>query len=354
MQKNSIDKTNPVSSMTLAIRQDVSLKSLNTFGIEAKAHFFVEVQNKDELINILLNNDFKDMPKFILGGGSNILLTKDFEGLVIKINIRGIEKIKEDAESVWVRAGAGENWHGFVLYCLENGWNGVENLSLIPGTVGAAPMQNIGAYGVEIKEVFDSLVAVNRADGELLTFSKEACQFGYRESIFKNEVKNQYVIVNVTFRLSKKANFNISYGALAQTLASMSVTTLTAKAISQAVIRIRQSKLPNPEHIGNAGSFFKNPEISKMQFDELKARYPTIPNYPVSEQTVKVPAAWLIEQCGWKGKRIGNTGSHKDQALVLVNYGGATGQEIQALAEQIQQSVLEKFGIYLNMEVNVI
>ncbi len=351
MQKNSIDKSNP---MTLAIRQNVSLKSLNTFGIEAKAHFFVEVQNKDELINILLNNDFKDMPKFILGGGSNILLTKDFEGLVIKINIKGIEKIKEDAESVWVRAGAGENWHEFVLYCLENGWNGVENLSLIPGTVGAAPMQNIGAYGVEIKEVFDSLVAVNRANGELQTFSKEACQFGYRESIFKNEVKNQYVIVNVTFRLSKKANFNISYGAVAQTLASMGVTALTAKAISQAVIKIRQSKLPNPEQIGNAGSFFKNPEISKEQFDVLKAIYPAIPNYPVGEQTVKVPAAWLIEQCGWKGKRIGNTGSHKDQALVLVNYGGATGQEIQALAEQIQQSVLEKFGIHLNMEVNII
>jgi UDP-N-acetylmuramate dehydrogenase len=340
--------------MTLPIQQDFSLQAFNTFGIEAQARFFAEVQSNEDLISLLLFKGFKNIRKLILGGGSNILLTQDFEGLVIKVGIKGIEKIREDGESVWVSVGAGENWHEFVLYCLENEWNGVENLSLIPGTVGAAPMQNIGAYGVEIKEVFDSLVAINIANGELRTFTKEECKFGYRESIFKNEVKNQYAIVNVTFRLSKKANFNISYGAVAQTLADMGVTTLSAKAISQAVIKIRQSKLPNPEQIGNAGSFFKNPEISQQLFDELKEKYPLIPSYPIDEQRVKVPAGWLIEQCGWKGRRIGNTGSHKDQALVLVNYGGATGQEIKSLAEQIQQSVLEKFGICLSMEVNII
>lgn len=340
--------------MTLPIQQDFSLQNFNTFGIKAQARFFAEVQSNEDLISLLLFKGFKNIRKLILGGGSNILLTQDFEGLVIKVGIKGIEKIREDEESVWVRAGAGENWHEFVLYCLENECNGVENLSLIPGTVGAAPMQNIGAYGVEIKEVFDSLVAINMMNGELRTFTKEECRFGYRESIFKNELKNQYVIVNVTFCLSKKANFNISYGAVAQTLADMGVTTLSAKAISQAVIKIRQSKLPDPKQIGNAGSFFKNPEISKKLFEELKAKYPAIPHYPIDEHRVKVPAGWLIEQCGWKGKRIGNTGAHKDQALVLVNYGGATGLEIKSLAEQIQQSVLEKFGIQLNMEVNII
>ncbi|SFE39996.1 UDP-N-acetylmuramate dehydrogenase [Thermoflexibacter ruber] len=340
--------------MTLPIQQDFSLQAFNTFGIEAQARFFAEVQSNEDLMSLLFFKGFKNIHRLILGGGSNILLTQDFEGLVIKIGIKGIEKIREDEESVWVNVGAGENWHEFVLYCLDNGWNGVENLSLIPGTVGAAPMQNIGAYGVEIKEVFDSLVAINMTNGELRTFTKEECKFGYRESIFKNELKNQYAIVNVTFRLTKKANFNISYGAVAQTLADMGVTTLSAKAISQAVIKIRQSKLPNPEQIGNAGSFFKNPEISKQLFEELKEKYPSIPSYPIDEQRVKVPAGWLIEQCGWKGKRIGNTGTHKDQALVLVNYGGATGQEIKSLAEQIQQSVVEKFGICLSMEVNII
>lgn len=340
--------------MTLPIQQDFSLQAFNTFGIEAQARFFAEVQSNEDLMSLLFFKGFKNIHRLILGGGSNILLTQDFEGLVIKIGIKGIEKIREDEESVWVNVGAGENWHEFVLYCLDNGWNGVENLSLIPGTVGAAPMQNIGAYGVEIKEVFDSLVAINMTNGEPRTFTKEECKFGYRESIFKNELKNQYAIVNVTFRLTKKANFNISYGAVAQTLADMGVTTLSAKAISQAVIKIRQSKLPNPEQIGNAGSFFKNPEISKQLFEGLKEKYPSIPSYPIDEQRVKVPAGWLIEQCGWKGKRIGNTGAHKDQALVLVNYGGATGQEIKSLAEQIQQSVLEKFGIHLSMEVNII
>ncbi|GAB4116884.1 MAG: UDP-N-acetylmuramate dehydrogenase [Thermoflexibacter sp.] len=340
--------------MTLPVQQDFPLQTFNTFGIEAEARFFAEVKSNEDLMSLLFFKGFKNIHKLILGGGSNILLTQDFEGLVIKIGIKGIEKIREDEESVWVKVGAGENWHEFVLYCLDNGWNGVENLSLIPGTVGAAPMQNIGAYGVEIKEVFDSLVAVNMTNGELRTFTKEECKFGYRESIFKNELKNQYAIINVTFRLTKKANFNISYGAVAQTLADMGITTLSAKAISQAVIKIRQSKLPNPKQIGNAGSFFKNPEISKQLFEEIKEKYPSTPSYPIDEQRVKVPAGWLIEQCGWKGKRIGNTGVHKDQALVLVNYGGATGQEIKSLAEQIQQSVLEKFGICLSMEVNII
>jgi UDP-N-acetylmuramate dehydrogenase len=341
---------------TYTVQHNISLKPYNTFGIEAKAHFFVEINSLSQLTDLIKSPDYQTLysEKLILGGGSNILLTKDFEGLVIKINIKGIEKVKVDDAKAWIKVGAGENWHSFVMYCIDNEWNGVENLSLIPGTVGAAPMQNIGAYGVEIKDIFDSLEAIDRATGKMVLFTKQECKFGYRESVFKHEFKNQYIIVNVTFCLSKNKQFNISYGAVSQTLAEMNVQTLSAKAISEAVIKIRQSKLPNPAQIGNAGSFFKNPEISKAQFIVLKEQYNTIPSYPVDEQNVKVPAGWLIEQCGWKGKKVGNTGVHKDQALVLVNYGDAKGSEIKALAEEIQASVWEKFKIDLKMEVNLV
>lgn len=340
--------------MPAHIQQNISLKSFNTFGIEAKGKFFVEVATADELKNILLLTDYQSMPKLILGGGSNLLFTQDFDGLVVKMGIRGIEKIREDDENVWIKVGAGEIWHDFVLYCIEQGWHGVENLSLIYGTVGAAPMQNIGAYGVEIKDIFDTLIAVDRQTGEQRVFTHTDCKFGYRESVFKQELKNRYVIAYVTFRLSKKPHFNTSYGAIQQTLTEMGADQLSAKVISDAVIKIRTSKLPNPAQFGNAGSFFKNPEILKIHFENLKESYPSLPSYPAGEQKVKVPAGWLVEQCGWRGKRIGNAGAHKDQALVIVNYGEANGLEVKNLALQIQQSVAEKFGIYLDMEVNLV
>lgn len=340
--------------MALQIQKDIFLKSFNTFGIEAKTKLFVEVSTIEELKSIFSNTEYQQVPIMVLGGGSNILFTQDFDGLIIKIGIKGIEKIREDSESVWIKAGAGENWHNFVLYCIDHGWYGAENLSLIYGTVGAAPMQNIGAYGVELKDIFDLLVAVDRKSGNQQFFNHEDCKFGYRESIFKQELKDKYVIAEVIFRLSKKPTFNVSYGGVQQILAEMGTNHLSAKAVSDAIIRIRQSKLPNPEKIGNAGSFFKNPEIFKNHFEKLKEQYPQMPSYPAGEQKVKVPAGWLIEQCGWRGKRIGNTGTYKDQALVIVNYGNAMGLEIKAIAMQIQQSVAEKFAIDLEMEVNIV
>lgn len=339
--------------MTLPIQKDVPLKPFNTFGIGAKAKLFVEVSTVSELKSVLLQAEQQQTPILILGGGSNILFTQDFDGLVIKINIRGIEKIREDGEHVWVKVGAGENWHEFVLYCIEQGWYGAENLSLIYGTVGAAPMQNIGAYGVEIKDIFDLLIAVDRKSGNQQFFTHADCKFAYRESVFKHELKDRYVIVEVIFQLAKKPSLNISYGAIQQMLAEIGTNHLSAKVLSDVIIKIRQSKLPNPEQIGNAGSFFKNPEIPKSHFENLREQYPQMPSYPAGEQKVKVPAGWLIEQCGWRGKRIGNTGAHKDQALVIVNYGNATGLEIKELASNIQQSVVEKFAIHLEMEVNL-
>lgn len=336
------------------IQQNVQLKPYNTFGLEATARYFVEVSSVEELKKILQNTDYQHLPKLILGGGSNMLLTKDFEGLVIKINIGGIEKVSEDAEQVILKVGAGVVWHQFVMHCVEQNLGGVENLSLIPGTVGAAPMQNIGAYGVEIKEVFVELEALNLETFEIETFDLKTCRFGYRESIFKHEAKGKYIIVSVSFHLQKHPKFNVSYGAINDTLAEMGVTELSIKAISDAVIHIRQSKLPNPAEIGNAGSFFKNPEIAKTQFEALKEKFPNVPSYPVNETTVKVPAGWLIEQAGWKGQRFGNVGVHTKQALVLVNYGGGKGLEIKELSEKIQASVSEKFGINLHAEVNFI
>ncbi|MCK8491892.1 UDP-N-acetylmuramate dehydrogenase [Spirosoma sp. RP8] len=340
----------------LTIESRVSLKPYNTFGIDVNARYWVEINQEADIQTLLQLTEFVDTPKLILGGGSNVLLCHDFNGLVVKMNIQGIEVVREDDDHVYLKAGAGISWHELVAFAIQHGYAGLENLSLIPGTVGAAPMQNIGAYGVELEQVFESLTAIHIPTGEKRTFNHADCAFGYRESVFKRELKGQYIITTVTFQLDKRPTFHTRYGAIQETLAEMGVPedNLTIKAISDAVIRIRRSKLPDPAQIGNAGSFFKNPEISKGQFDALKAEYPALPGYPIGDNTVKVPAGWLIEQAGWKGYRAGDAGVHAKQALVLVNYGYATGDEILVLARKVQQSVLEKFGIQISPEVNVV
>lgn len=340
----------------LTIQSHVSLKPHNTFRIDAQARYWVEIDNEDNLQTLLQLIEFMDTPKLILGGGSNVLLCQDFDGLVVKINIQGIEVVREDDDHVYLTAGAGVNWHELVMFCVEKGYAGMENLSLIPGTVGAAPMQNIGAYGVELEQIFDSLTAVHVLTGERRRFAHADCSFGYRESVFKRELKGQYIIASVTFKLNKRPIFHTRYGAIQETLTEMGVSDdqLTIKAISEAVIRIRRSKLPDPNEIGNAGSFFKNPEIPEAQFKALKTDYPDMPGYPVSEDVVKVPAGWLIEQAGWKGYRSGDAGVHTKQALVLVNYGNASGQQLMELAKQVQTSVMDKYGVAISPEVNVI
>lgn len=296
-----------------------------------------------------------DEELFILGGGSNVLLTRDVDGFVLRMNIRGKEIISENNQHVLVRVGAGENWHEFVMHALDQGWGGIENLSLIPGTVGAAPMQNIGAYGIEVESVFDHLRAVNRNDGSVRTFNKEECAFGYRESVFKTTLKNQYIICDVTLRLNKPPHaLNTSYGAIQQVLSERNIDNPTIRDVSEAVISIRRSKLPDPAEIGNSGSFFKNPVIPLARYRDLQTEYPEIPGYKVSDNSVKVPAGWLIEQCGWKGHVRDNIGVHKNQALVLVNYGGGKGEDIKKLAQDIQKSVTDRFGIGLKPEVNII
>lgn len=340
----------------LNIQSRVSLKAYNTFGIEATARYWVEINQEEDLQTLLQLADYVNTPKFILGGGSNVLLCQNVDGMVVKINIPGISVTREDDTHVYLTAGAGVSWHELVLYCVSNNYAGIENLSLIPGTVGAAPMQNIGAYGVELEQVFDSLTAIHVATGEKRTFTHADCAFGYRESVFKKALKGQYIITSVSLRLNKQPTFHTQYGAIKETLADMGITeaNLTIKAISDAVIHIRRSKLPDPAQIGNAGSFFKNPEIPKNQFDSLKAQHPSLPGYPVDSETVKIPAGWLIEQAGWKGYRQGDAGVHAKQALVLVNYGRATGHEILALAKQVQASVQEKFGVTISPEVNIV
>ncbi|MFN3996537.1 UDP-N-acetylmuramate dehydrogenase [Algoriphagus sp.] len=335
------------------IQENISLKSLNTFGIAKNARFFIVADNIHVLMEALIWAKEKNQQVLILGGGSNILLTGDYEGLVIKIEIKGIALLKEDEEHVWIKVGAGEIWHDLVLYAIEKNWAGLENLSLIPGTVGASPMQNIGAYGVELKEVFESLEALNRSTFTIETFSGNACEFGYRESVFKHKFKNQYVICSVVFKLSKTPAYKVEYGAIQDILKEKGVNQLSIRDISNAVIAIRSSKLPDPKEIGNAGSFFKNPTIGTDQYSELRSIFPDIPGYPV-ENGVKVPAGWLIEQTGWKGKRIGEVGVHAKQALVLVNYGEGQGTDIIELSDQVRHSVREKFGIELQPEVNFI
>lgn len=339
----------------MQIQENISLKPYNTFGIDTIARYFTTFSSVDELQTI----NYKPQT-LILGCGSNILFTKDYDGLVLKNEIKGIELLHEDDDYVYVKAGAGENWHNFVLYCISRNWAGVENLSLIPGNVGASPIQNIGAYGVELRDVFLDLEAFHLHEKKQVTFTLSDCEFGYRDSIFKKKFKNQFAILNVTFRLHKHPIFHSSYGAIPEELEKMGVKDLSIKSISQAVINIRTSKLPDPKLIANAGSFFKNPVISNDQFSELKVQYPTMLNYPQPDGEIKLAAGWLIEQCGpengasWKGYRKGNAGCHEKQALVLVNYGKANGKEIYDLSEDILQSVKEKFGVELEREVNII
>ncbi|GAA3780307.1 UDP-N-acetylmuramate dehydrogenase [Flavobacterium ginsengiterrae] len=337
----------------MEIQSNFSLKKHNTFGIEASAKQFVAVRSTAELKTILEEN--KNEKKFILGGGSNMLLTKDIDALVIHIDLKGKKIIKEDDDFVWVESQAGEVWHDFVLWTIENNFGGLENMSLIPGNVGTTPVQNIGAYGTEIKDTFVSCEAINIATQEMKTFSNEECNFGYRESIFKNEVKDQYIITSVIFKLSKRNHkINTSYGDILAELAKNNITEPTLKDVSNAVIAIRQSKLPDPKELGNSGSFFKNPIVLKSDFEKIHQKFPEMKFYEVSETEVKVPAGWLIEQAGFKGKRFGDAGVHKNQALVLVNYGNATGQEILAVSKEVQKAVFEKFGIKIEAEVNVI
>ncbi|MEZ4787542.1 MAG: UDP-N-acetylmuramate dehydrogenase [Flavobacterium haoranii] len=332
-------------------QHNFSLKSYNTFGIEASAQSFIEVTSEQELAQVLKEN--QDI--FVLGGGSNMLLTQNINQLVVHVNLKGIEIVQEDADFVWVKGNAGENWHEFVQWCITKDFGGIENLSLIPGNVGTTPIQNIGAYGVEIKDTMFSCEAMEIATQKMRTFTNAECKFAYRESIFKNELKGQFIITSVIYKLTKKNhNLNTSYGAIDAELVKMNVEKPTIKTISEAVIAIRSSKLPNPKELGNSGSFFKNPIISKAQYDKAVEQFPEMPHYKVSDNEVKVPAGWLIEQAGFKGKRFGDAGIHKNQALVLVNYGGATGKEIYDLSKLIQKTVLEQFGVAIEAEVNII
>lgn len=335
----------------MQIQENKSLKSYNTFGIDVKAKQFIEISSLKDLKELLkIKKDF-----FILGGGSNLLLTKDIEKLVIHLNLKGIEILGEAENDIFVKVQAGENWHEFVLWCLEHDFGGIENLSLIPGNVGTSPIQNIGAYGVELKDSMFELEALEIETGLVKNFKNADCGFGYRNSVFKNELKGKYIITNVTFKLTKNTHrHNSSYGAIQSEFEKNNIKNPTIKDISDAVISIRRSKLPDPKELGNSGSFFKNPVILKHQFRQLQHKFPKVPHYILSETEVKVPAGWLVEQCGFKGKRFGDAGVHKNQALVLVNYGHATGKEIFELSKKIQQTVLEKFDMQLEAEVNIL
>ena len=337
----------------MIIRENISLKPYHTFGMDVSAKYFASFTTEEDLL--LLTEDKIQSIKNILplGGGSNILFTKNFDGLVLKNDIRGIEVVREDSEYIYLKVGAGENWHQLVMYCVSHGWCGVENLALIPGNAGASPMQNIGAYGIEIKDVFHELEAFHLAEKRMGTFSLADCDFGYRESVFKKKYKNQFIITSVTYRLNKKPSFHIEYGAIKSELEKSGITELTPNAIAQAVIRIRESKLPDPAKIGNAGSFFKNPSITKQQFDILKTTFSGIVGYDLPDGKVKLAAGWLIEQCGWKGYRKGNAGCYDKQALVLVNYSNANGEEIFDLSEKIIETVKQKFNVELEREVNI-
>lgn len=339
-------------NLSLALQHNINLKPFNTFGMDVSAKDFVEIATESEMPSLLRLISCYQGPVLFLGGGSNVLFTKDYEGLVVKISTKGIEIVDQDDEFVFARGMAGECWDDFVQYCVRHNYGGLENLSLIPGNVGSSPIQNIGAYGIEIKDTFYMLDAVSLRTGEFREFLAEDCAFGYRSSVFKHELKGQYLILSVTFRLRKQPVLNTSYGAIPAELEVMGEAP-SVKSVAQAVINIRRSKLPDPREIGNAGSFFKNPVVNRMQFEELKARYPEIPAYP-AENGAKLAAGWLIEQCGWKGFHEGDAGVHARQALVLVNYGKATGLEIYGLALRIIESVKEKFNVVLEPEVNII
>ena len=335
----------------MKIQENISLKAYNTFGINVNAKRFIRVDSVYQLQQLL--NIEKDV--FLISGGSNMLLTKDIDKLVVYIDIKGISIDKEDDNFVYLTVNAGENWHDFVLYCVAQNYGGLENLSLIPGNVGTCPIQNIGAYGVEVKDTITKLEAINIETTKLHTFSNDNCNFGYRNSIFKNKVKGEFVITSVAFKLTKQNHkLNTSYGAIETELSSKNIISPTLKDISDAVIAIRQTKLPDPKEIGNSGSFFKNPVIKKSAFINLQKDYPNIPSYTISENEIKVPAGWLIETAGFKGKRFGACGVHEKQALVLVNYANASGKDIHGLAKKIQTHILNQFNIDLEIEVNVI
>jgi UDP-N-acetylmuramate dehydrogenase len=338
----------------MKILTNQSLKEFNTFGIDVKAKLFAKVTTIDELKEVLRTEEAKTAELLFLGGGSNMLLKGDLDKFVIKLELSGIDLLEEGGKEVLISSGAGVVWHDFVMHTLDQGWFGLENLSLIPGCVGASPIQNIGAYGVEIKDRFEYLEALNLSTLEIEKFDLNACQFGYRESVFKQALKGKYVIVNVAYRLSKVPSVNTSYGAINQQLEDMGIANPSPKDVSNAVIAIRQSKLPDPKEIGNSGSFFKNPIVKKEVAEKLKEQHTNMPSYPVNDQEVKLAAGWLIDQSGWKGRQIDNYGVHKMQALVLVNYGGATGQQIFNLSEDIIKDVHEKFGVTLEREVNII
>lgn len=337
------------------IQKNLSLKAFNSFGVEAKSKYFVTIKSVEALREVLQNPEIQNENLLLLGGGSNILLTKDFDGCAIQLDLKGVSEKKLDDNHVLVTANAGENWHQFVLYCLEKNYGGLENLSLIPGNVGTSPMQNIGAYGTEIKDIFESCDVLNLDTLEVETFDLEKCRFGYRDSIFKQEGKGKYVILNVTFRLTThQHHIKTEYGAIKAELEKMNIENPSIQEVSKAVIAIRESKLPNPKEIGNAGSFFKNPTIPLSQFEVLKDKFSNIQGYPNGDW-VKVPAGWLIEQCDWKGKQIGNVATHHLQSLVIINKtGNATGEEIFNFSAKIINSVKEKFGIELEREVNII
>jgi UDP-N-acetylmuramate dehydrogenase len=336
----------------MKIEENISLKPYNTFGIEARAKYFASFSNADQLIEILAHPSAKN--PFVLGGGSNILIRGDMDKMVLKNDVAGIEVVREDEHHVYVKVGAGQNWHQLVLYCIQRDWAGIENLSLIPGNVGAAPMQNIGAYGVELKEVFEELEAYYFKDRKILVLSNNDCEFNYRDSAFKGKWMDQFIILSVTLRLNKVPVFHTNYGAIREELDKMGVKDLSIGAISNAVIRIRESKLPDPSKIGNAGSFFKNPSVSASVFDRLSKEFPGIVGYKNEDGTIKLAAGWLIEHCGWRGFRRGDAGVHQNQALVLVNYGKASGQEIYDLSTEILESVKNKYSIILEREVNVV
>jgi UDP-N-acetylmuramate dehydrogenase len=337
----------------LQIQQNVSLKNFNTFGIDVSAKYFVEINRAEQLIELFSDPKRMEMKRLVLGGGSNMLFRKDFDGLVIHMNIPGID-YRINNQQVLVVAGAGEVWNDLVNYCVSNGFAGMENLSLIPGSVGASPVQNIGAYGVELKDIFVSCNAFEISSGTFKTFSKADCQFDYRDSVFKNDMKGHYIIVSVKFELSLTPDIKSHYGAINDELAKRGINKPTIKDVSDVVSHIRVSKLPDPSTIGNAGSFFKNPIIPKDEFDIVQEHFPQVVNYPAGDGFVKLAAGWLIEQCGWKGKVVGHTGTWHNQALVLVNHGGATGQEVYSLSSQIIDSVYTKFGVTLEREVNVV
>ena len=339
----------------IELQKNFSLRPFNTFGIDAKAALYTEIHDEDQLRAYLDREDLGAYPRLILGGGSNILLTQDFPGLVMDVRIAGRTVMKENEDEVVVEFGAGENWHELVLHCIGQGWGGIENLSLIPGKVGAAPIQNIGAYGVELKDVFEYLELMHLETGQIKRFDADDCRFGYRDSVFKRELKGKVVILRVALRLTKRDHkINTGYGAISKELEARNIRVPGIKDVSDVVISIRQRKLPDPAEIGNGGSFFKNPEVPTTFHDLLKEKFPEMPSYFVNEETMKIPAGWLIDQAGWKGQTFGNYGIHKNQALVLVNYGGASGQDIYDLSTRILNSVKQHYGIELEREVNVV